>query len=148
MPTRPLVALGLLALSSAAFAANLLVSPGFEPPDGTTGWLGYGGNPVIAPSTEAVHGGTQSALISGRTSAYMGIAQNILDKVQVNTGYDVRAWVRVRQGGPIDLALGVKIVAGGKTSYKQLDSHTAEAGKWVKLGGYYRHNPTGTPSLL
>ena len=148
MPKRPLLALGLLALSSTVLALNLLVSPGFEPPDGTTGWIGYGGNPLIAPSTEAIHGGAQSALISGRTSTYMGIAQNILDKVQANTAYDLRAWVRVRQGGPIAVALGVKKVDGSGTRYTTLDSRTLPAGKWVKLGGYYRFKPTGTATQV
>ena len=148
MHTRSLLALGLLALSPTVLALNLLVSPGFEPPDGTTGWIGYGGNPLIAPSTEAIHGGAQSALISGRTSTYMGIAQDILDQIQANTAYDLRAWVRVRQGGPIAVALGVKKVDGSGTSYTTLDSRTLPAGKWVKLGGYYRYKPTGTASQL
>lgn len=128
--------------------ANLVDSPGFETPGNLTGWIGYGGSPALTASVEAAHGGTQSALVSNRTAAYMGIAQNILAKVQAGMGYDVRVWARVRQGAATTIALGIKKVDGAGTQYTTLDSRSLPVGKWVKLGGYYRYNPTGTVSIL
>lgn len=148
MNTRMVLLCGLLSLAPASWAVNVLDSPGFEAPDNLTGWIGYGGSPSLTASVEATHGGAQSALVANRTSTYMGIAQNILGKVQPGTAYDVRVWARVRQGSATTLALGIKKVDGAGTQYTTLDSRSLPAGKWVKLGGYYRHNPTGTATQL
>lgn len=130
-----------------AWSANVLVNPGFEAPDNSNGWIAYGASYPINASNEAAHGGSQSALVSGRTATYMGIATNILDKLLVGRGHDLRVWVRTRQNVSAAYSLGVKLVDGAGTQYISLDSRTVAPGKWVKLGGYYAHNPTGTATL-
>jgi endoglucanase len=56
-------------------------------------------------------------------------------------------WVRNRQAVSATYSFGIKLVDGSGTKYLTLDSRTVPAGKWVKLGGYYKHSPTGTVSL-
>jgi hypothetical protein len=128
-------------------AANVLVNPTFEAPNNTTGWVGFGGTPAIAASTEQVHGGTQAALVSGRSATTVGIAQTVTSLLQAGRGHDVRVWVRNRQAVSAAYSLGIKLVDGAGTNYIVLDNRTVPAGKWVKLGGYYKHSPTGTVSL-
>jgi len=130
-----------------AWAANVLVNPGFEAPDNGNGWVAYGASYPINATNEAAHGGSQSALVSGRSATYMGLAQNILDKVQTGRGHDLRVWVRTRQNVAATYSLGVKLVDAAGTKYINLDGRSVAPGKWVKLGGYYRHSPTGTASL-
>lgn len=130
-----------------AWSANMLDNPGFEAPADTSGWVAYGGTFPVSATNEAAHGGSQSALISGRTATYMGIAKNILDKLQPSRGHDLRVWVRTRQNVSATYSLGVKLVDGAGTKYISLDGRTVAPGKWVKLGGYYRHSPTGTATL-
>ncbi len=130
-----------------AWSANVLINPGFEAPNNGNGWVAYGASYPINATTEAAHGGSQSALISGRTATYMGVAQNILDKLQAGRGHDLRVWVRTRQDVSATYSLGIKLVDASGTKYLSLDSRTVAPGKWVKLGGYYRHSPTGTATL-
>ena len=148
MNIRLVLALMLSALAPVAWALNVLDSPGFEASGNLNGWVGYGGSPSLTVSTESIHSGSQSALVSNRTATYMGIAQDILGKVQAGTAYDVRAWVRVRQGTATSIAIGIKKVDGAGTQYTTLDSRSLAVGKWVKLGGYYRYNPTGATTQL
>lgn len=133
---------GLLLLTAPAMARNLIVNPGFEAPADATGWVGFGtATPPTASSEQAYRGG-QSALVVGRTASYMGLAQDIAGRVKAGVGYDVRAWVRLRQPGAAVISLGVKIVDAAGTRYLTLDWRSAlPAGRWVKLGGYYRHQP-------
>ena len=131
-----------------AWPSNLLDSPSFESPGNLNGWIGYGGSPTLTASGEVAHGGVQSALVSNRSAANLGIAQNILPKLQANTAYDVRVWARLRQGAAITVSLGIKKVDGAGTQYAALDSRSLPAGKWVKLGGYYRYKPTGVATQV
>ncbi|MFM2058752.1 MAG: hypothetical protein RLY71_3137 [Pseudomonadota bacterium] len=137
---------GLIA-SLPVLAANVLVNPTFEAPGNATGWAGFGGTPVIAASTEQVHGGAQAALVSGRTATTVGVAQTVTSLLQSGRGHDVRVWVRSRQAVSAAYSLGIKLVDGAGTKYVVLDNRTVPAGKWVKLGGYYKHSPTGTVTL-
>ena len=135
-------------LAPAAWSANVLTNPGFESPNHITGWTGYGGSPTLTATTEAAHSGSQAALVTNRGATSVGIAQSILDKVKAGRGHDFRVWVRVRQNVSASFTLGIKRTDVAGTQYFALDSRTVAPGKWVKLGGYYRHNPTGTASLL
>jgi endoglucanase len=141
------LAAGLCACLAPAWAANVLVNPTLESPANATGWVGFGGTPAITASTEQAHGGTQAALVSGRSATTVGIAQTITSLLQAGKGHDVRVWVRNRQAVSASYSFGIKLVDGAGTKYVVLDSRTVPAGKWVKLGGYYKHSPTGTVSL-
>lgn len=131
-----------------AWSANVLTNPGFEAPDNLSGWVAYGGTPGMGVTSEAARSGAQSALLSGRTQTYMGIARDIMNLVETGRGHDLRVWVRTRQNVAATYELGVKRVDGGGTKYLSLDRRDVAPGKWVKLGGYYRHAPTGTVTQL
>lgn len=146
MLKKPLLGL-MLTAALPALAANVLTNPSFEAPSNVTGWVGFGGTPSIVASTEQAHGGTQAALVSGRTATTVGIAQTVTNLLQAGKGHDVRLWVRNRQAVAASYSMGIKLVDGAGTNYIVLDSRTVPAGKWVKLGGYYKHNPTGTVTL-
>lgn len=136
-----------LVLGTPVLAANVLVNPTFEAPNNASGWVGFGGTPTIAASSEQAHGGTQAALVSGRSATTVGIAQTVTTQLQAGKGHDVRVWVRNRQAVSATYSFGIKLVDGAGTNYIVLDNRTVPAGKWVKLGGYYKHNPTGTVTL-
>lgn len=140
---KKILPLGGLLACAPVLAANVLVNPTFEAPNNATGWIGFGGTPVIAASTEQAHGGAQAALVSGRSATTVGVAQNIAGLLQAGRGHDVRLWVRTRQAVSAAYSLGIKLVDGAGTSYIVLDNRTVPAGQWVKLGGYYKHSPTG-----
>lgn len=129
--------------SAPAQAANVLVNPGFEAAT-PLHWVGFGGTPQLGISTEQVHGGSQAVLVSGRSASTVGIAQDVTAWLQAGRGHDVRVWVRNRQDVSASYALGIKQVDDSGTKYFGIDSRVVPPGKWVKLGGYYRHAPTGT----
>lgn len=131
-----------------AGASNVLGNPGFEASSSMSGWVTFGGTPTLQGSTLSKHGGTRSALISDRSATYMGIARDIRNLVQVDKGHDLRIWVRTRQNLAATYDLGIKRVDAAGTRYFSLDRRTLAPGKWVKLGGYYRHTPSGEVSLL
>lgn len=147
---KSLLNIALLAISPVAWSANVLINPGFESAIiNDASWVSFGGSFPIATSTEAKHAGNYAALISGRSAYYVGIAQNILNLVKANEGHDVRIWVRTRQNVPATYSLGIKIIDGtGTPKYINLDSRSVAPGKWVKLGGYYKHQPVGETTLL
>lgn len=138
--------LSLLSLCASApvLAANVLVNPTFEAPGNTSGWVAFGGTPTIAASSEQAHGGAQAALVSGRSATTVGIAQTVTSQLQAGKGHDVRVWVRNRQAVSATYSFGIKLVDGAGTKYIVLDSRTVPSGKWIKLGGYYKHSPSGT----
>ena len=131
-----------------AGAGNVLSNPGFEAAAGMTGWVSFGGAPSLQLSTLNRHGGARSALIAARTAPYMGIARDIRNLVQAGKGHDLRIWVRTHQNLAATYELGIKRVDAAGTHYLSLDRRTLAPGKWVKLGGYYRHEPSGETSLL
>lgn len=141
---KKMLPLAALVACAPVLAANVLVNPTFESPGNASGWVGFGGTPTIAASSEQAHGGTQAALVSGRSATTVGIAQTVTSQLLAGKGHDVRVWVRNRQAVSAAYSFGIKLVDGAGTKYVVLDSRTVPAGKWVKLGGYYKHSPTGT----
>lgn len=133
---------------SIAYSDNLLLNPGFELSNTVANWQYYGGIPSMTINSALVHAGNQAVLLSGRTQTYVGIAQDIINKLISDKGYDVRVWVRTRQNVVATYELGLKIKDGAGIKYIVVDRRQqVSPGKWVKLGGYYRHKPTGTVTI-
>lgn len=142
------MALALSALSPLALAGNVLTNPGFEAPGNASGWTGFGGTVTLAATTADAQSGSQSLLVSGRTGSTLGAAQSLLGKLTAGTGYDVRAWVKIKQPVSDKVSLAIKQSDGAGTKYVVIDSQTVPVGQWMKLGGYFRYNPTGTATTL
>jgi hypothetical protein len=112
---------------------NLLTNPGFETGD-ASGWITtWGWN--VAATTEQVHDGSYSGLISGRTAAWQGAWQSVLGLMESGKTYRISGWVRLQNTGSSTVSLTVKKVDSGGEHYYGIDSATAYSDRWIKLDG-------------
>ncbi|GAA1532416.1 hypothetical protein GCM10009827_057890 [Dactylosporangium maewongense] len=119
---------------------NLLVNGTAE--SGTSGWSMFGSGTLSASGT--AHGGSQSLLVTGRTAAWNGAAQDVTGKLVSGRTYSASAWVRSASGTPSAKVM-LAVTAGGTTSYVQLAPATAvNAGGWTQLSGTASVSWTGT----
>ncbi|MFF5232651.1 family 43 glycosylhydrolase [Dactylosporangium sp. NPDC000521] len=119
---------------------NLLVNGTVE--SGTSGWGMFGSGTLSASGT--AHGGSQSLLVTGRTAAWNGPAQDVTSKLVNGRTYTASAWVRSASGTPSAKVM-LAVTAGGTTSYVQLAPATAvNAGGWTQLSGTATVSWTGT----
>jgi hypothetical protein len=137
---------------------NLLTNGGAE--DGTAGWSVFGSG-TLAANTAVVHGGSRSLLLTGRTAAWNGVAQDVTSRLTNGRTYTVSAWVRTAAGTPSAKAM-LALTANGTTSYVQLAPATAVSSTgWTRLTGtatvswsgpltgavFYVETTTGTDNL-
>ncbi len=109
---------------------------------GTTGWTVFGAG-SLSTSTVA-HGGSQSLLISGRTSSWNGAGQSVTSKLTSGSSYTTSVWVRSQTGTP-SAKVTLAVTAGGTTSYVQLTpAATVNANGWTQLTGTATVSWTGT----
>lgn len=113
-----------------------VLSTGFE--DGLDGWAprdSGSGAPTVTIATDVAHAGTQSALVSGRTSQGSGIAHDVTGLLEAGTMYEASAWVRFAAGQPADdVWLTIARTAGGSTTYQTLGQFTGQSNsEWVKV---------------
>ena len=94
-----------------------MLSTDFE--DGLDGWVPRGdaaGDPTVAVTTAQAHTGTQSALVSGRTSQGDGIGYDVTGLFTPGTTYEITAWVRLGSGSA-PVWLSMQRTGGGATSF-------------------------------
>lgn len=148
LPRRLWSALLLAVASTAALGANLIANPGFETQPLATNWTPYANVGALSASLDQPHSGTYAVLASNRTQSYAGPAQNLLGKLTAGVNYTVTAWVRLRQPGSQNFTLNMKQVDGAGTKYHQIDGLKVEHGRWAKLYGHFKYQPTGTVKTL
>ncbi|GAA2208947.1 hypothetical protein GCM10009850_044050 [Nonomuraea monospora] len=119
---------------------NLLINGDME--GGTTGWGASGG--ALSSVTAPVHAGTRALSITGRTTAWNGITQDVTAKLTNGKSYTTSVWVRSQSGTPSAKAT-LAVTAGGTTSYLQLTPATpVSSGAWTRLTGTATASWTGT----
>ncbi len=130
---------------------NLISNPGAE--IGVAPWTSFGGGPALQATSDQVHSGTKSFLISQRTQFYHGPAYEIKSLIVngqlVNSErYNVSVWVRQSTSSNQNLHLNIKQTDGSGTKYNTIDSQIVPPNEWVKISGFYTPNITGTLSAL
>ncbi|MGC1378927.1 MAG: non-reducing end alpha-L-arabinofuranosidase family hydrolase [Anaerolineales bacterium] len=135
-----LMALGLPLLAKAA-GANVLTNADME--SGTTNWV-VNGVGTLSSDTTQFHGGSHSVKITGRTSAWNGIGQNVAVSNFPTSGqnWTVSVWVRSQTGTPTGVAT-VRLTAS-TTTYVNLASAAINSTGWTQLTGTVPVSWSGT----
>ncbi|MFZ5891634.1 MAG: endo-1,4-beta-xylanase [Myxococcota bacterium] len=113
---------------------NIVANGTFE--TGVSGWGGFGAV-TLSASTAQAHGGTQSALVSGRTANWQGPLYNLLPVATKGATYRIGAFVRVEGSSSEPARLTVKSVCNGTQTFTPVASGTATNTGWLELSGSY-----------
>jgi hypothetical protein len=113
-------------------STNVIDNGGFE--SSTSGWFGFGGA-TASVSAERAHGGAGSALISGRTASWNGLATSLLGRLTPGGSYSVSAWAQVGTGAERVNLTFQNACESGATSFTFVAGATANASTWVELQG-------------
>ncbi len=119
-----------LPLTASAAGPNVLTNANME--SGTTNWVVNGAGTLSSDTTQ-FHGGARSVKITGRTSAWNGIGQNVAVSNFPTSGqsWTVSVWVRSQTGTPTAKAT-VRLTAS-TTTYVNLASATVNSTGWTLL---------------
>ena len=130
-----------LPLTASAAGTNVLTNADMEA--GTTNWV-VNGVGTLSSDTTQFHGGTHSVKITGRTSSWNGIGQNVAVSNFPTSGqsYTVSVWVRSQTGTPTATAT-VRLTASS-TTYVQLASAAINSTGWTQLTGTVPVSWSGT----
>ena len=121
---------------------NLLVNPGFETGN-ATGWItNWGWN--LTATTEQVHNGNYSGLISGRTASWQGAWQSVMGLMDDGKTYRISGWVRLQNADSNHVALTVSQTDSGGAHYYGIDNATAYNDRWTLLDGTFVLNVNGS----
>jgi len=111
---------------------------------GTSSWAVFGAG-SLSTSTNPVHGGGQSLLLTGRTSSWNGISQNVTSKLTNGQTYTTNVWMRTQNGSPTG-KVTLAVTANGTTSYITLAQGAVNSSGWTLLSGTATVSWTGTLS--
>jgi hypothetical protein len=122
-------------------SSNFLTNADME--SGTTNWV-VNGVGTLSSDTTQFHGGTHSVKITGRTSAWNGIGQNVAVSNFPTSGqnWTVSVWVRSQTGTPTGVAT-VRLTAS-TTTYVNLASAAINSTGWTQLTGTVPVSWSGT----
>lgn len=139
----------LVATAGAAYAADVIVNPGFETQPLSASWVPYANVGLLSASVDQPRSGAYAVLSTNRTQSYAGPAQNILGKLTPGVNYTVTAWVRLRSApAQSNFSLNLKQVDGAGTTYHLINSLQVDHNRWTKLYGHFKYTPTGTVTAL
>lgn len=113
-------------------STNIVANGAFE--TSTEGWFGFGSVTATA-TTDRAHGGTRSALISGRTASWNGLATSLLGRLTPGASYSVSAWAQVGTGSSNVNLTFQNACDGGATNFTFVAGATANASTWTRLQG-------------
>jgi len=126
---------------------SLLINPGFE--TGTTeGWFNFGGPSKIEVTTETAHTGKYSAVITGRTESWQGIAQDLSEIMQPGLTYEISAWLKLKNKMNDAGRVNVKRTDDRGDNYTWADSQTINDEEWTQIKGLYEFQVTGDLKAL
>jgi glucuronoarabinoxylan endo-1,4-beta-xylanase len=118
--------------------SNVLINPGFE--DGNTnGWVVRGNGVSISAGTSSPspYSGSYRGRATGRTNTWMGIQQDIKDKVVIGQAYLISGRVRTSTTASSAVKISIQKTDNGTTTYATVASGTASSSGWVLLSGSY-----------
>lgn len=84
---------------SPSASSNIILNPGFE--DGLAHWSANLNSGTIEIDSEK-HSGLQSVLCKDRTMTWMGVAQNVMTRLQANATYHLSVWAKLK--GTVEIA--------------------------------------------
>ncbi len=121
--------------------ANVLTNADME--SGTTNWVVNGAGTLSSDTTQ-FHGGARSMKITGRTSAWNGIGQNVAVSNFPTSGqnYTVSVWVRSQTGTPT--AKATLRLTASSTTYVGLASAAINSTGWTLVTGTVPVSWSGT----
>ena len=132
-------------ISSHSLSSNLVSNPGFEL--GLADWFANGGHSI---ATESVIGHTGSitnaALISGRTAAWQGIAQDMLGDMTPGV-YTVSGYAKLRNGISESFGLTLYKREDGQNNYQGVWG-TMSNTEWTKIEGTLTVTMNGVVEVL
>jgi endo-1,4-beta-xylanase len=110
-------------------STNRIANSDFE--SGSAGWAAFGG--TLGISSTIAHGGSQSAVDTGRTAAWNGPSYALPTTV---ASYSVSAWVYQDGAASVPLLLTTKLVCGDATTYPTVAGPaTVAPNTWAELIG-------------
>jgi len=102
---------------------------------GTAGWVAWGGANLTTTDARA-HGGSRSAVVTGRTGDWQGPVYDLFGSVMSGTSYEAEAWVSISGTASSPVHLTARIgCAGQGQEYRRLGSVSANDGTWTRLSG-------------
>lgn len=111
---------------------------------GLNGWAASGSE-SLAVSPLAAHSGATGLLVSNRSAAWQGAAQNVMGRVEPGVFYTYGVWLRMAPGeAESSLAMTMEWRApGGSSRFEQVARTAKVTGEgWVRLEGIYALPPT------
>jgi endo-1,4-beta-xylanase len=118
--------------SSGGLGASVIANGGFE--SDTAGWFGFGAV-TVAPSGARARSGAQSALVSGRTESWNGLATSLLGLVTPGRSYRASGFAQVSAASaPVNLTLQ-SACDGGAATFTSIAGATAGDTSWTALEG-------------
>ena len=120
---------------------NVLTNADME--SGTTNWVVNGAGTLSSDTTQ-FHGGARSVKITGRTSAWNGIGQNVAVSNFPTSGqsYTVSVWVRSQTGTPT--AKATLRLTASSTTYVNLATAPINSTGWTQLSATVPVSWSGT----
>lgn len=125
---------------------SLLINSGFE--DGTNGWFNFGEACKITVTSDTAHTGASSLLITGRTEAWQGVAQDLRSVMQPGSTYEISAWLKLKNKAKDAGRITIKRSDDRGDNYTWVDSKTISDEEWTCISGFYELEITGTLKAL
>lgn len=122
---------------------STVLSTDFDDPElGVAGWTPLGEGVEVERSEDVPHGGSGSALITGRTEPWHGAQVDVTGVISPGVQHTASAWVRLGQGGGDDPGPDrsgeVRLTlqrTGDQEEFWHLATATVTAQDWVQLSG-------------
>ncbi len=123
--------------------SNLVLNPGFE--SGLANWYANFNSGSIQVDTSQAHSGTQSILVTGRTSTWNAVEQSMIGRMSANKTYRVSCWAKLKgttSSDTLKLTLRIDDDVGGR---KWLGVSSAVNNQdWTLIQGDIAVNVAGT----
>ena len=105
----------------------------------TDGWGPRIGDETVTVTSADAHSGANSLLVTGRTTAFRGVAANATNIMFNGSRYKVSLWAKLAPGeAPTQLRVSLQRNAGTITTFHQVVGNTnVTSGAWVRLTTTY-----------
>lgn len=124
---------------------DIITNGGFE--EGVDGWMGRGC--TIEAVTEPVHSGSGSVKVSGRDSAWQGIKQDVMGKMEDGETYQISGWVRLADANSSNtIIVSVEQADDAGTNYINIGKVMAMNDEWAEVSGEFTLDVDGVLSTL
>jgi GH35 family endo-1,4-beta-xylanase len=115
----------------------MLTNPDFETGD-ETGWYPYGEEHSIEIVSDDPQSGNYCAYVYDRTDEWNGIAQDMIDLIEVGKAYEFSAWVKVDAPGTHEVKISMKRVEGdNEPEFDTVTVMNMTGNQWTRFSGSY-----------